>query len=222
MLHIILVESALELMPAELQGQRVVKKSALIRGKKPSEILLDSNFHHAAMKGIEDEERRGRPDIAHICLLYLLDSPLNREGKLVTYIHTRDDKIIFINASCRIPRSYNRFCGLMEKLLLEGEIKTRDATLMRLEQGNVEKLIADIKPEATFLLDENGKSVKGFYESLTSFRDPCVIIGGFPSGEYKGEYPFAESISIYPTRLCAWTAACEVVSNYYRYEHDER
>ena len=47
------------------------------------------------------------------CLLMLLDSPLNRAGLLQVYIHTERNVLIEINPSTRIPRTFDRFCGLM-------------------------------------------------------------------------------------------------------------
>lgn len=47
------------------------------------------------------------------CLLMLMDSPLNRAGMLQVYIHTEKNALIEINPQTRIPRTFNRFCGLM-------------------------------------------------------------------------------------------------------------
>lgn len=50
------------------------------------------------------------------CLLMLMDSPLNRAGLLQVYIHTEKNVLIEINPQTRIPRTFDRFCGLMGKL----------------------------------------------------------------------------------------------------------
>ncbi len=49
------------------------------------------------------------------CLLMLMDSPLNRAGLLQVYIHTEKNTLIEINPQTRIPRTFDRFCGLMGK-----------------------------------------------------------------------------------------------------------
>lgn len=54
-----------------------------------------------------------RPDILHQELLALLDSPLNKAGKLHVYVHSASNVLIEVNAKCRIPRTYKRFAGLM-------------------------------------------------------------------------------------------------------------
>ncbi len=218
MLHIVIAESELELVPAELARNPIIEKSAARRGKRPQEILLDSNLHHSAMLVLDDAHRRGRPDIVHVCLLFLLDSPLNKEGMLKVYVHTRKDEIIFINPETRIPRNYNRFCGLMEKLLREEKIEANGRTLLGHHKGNVKTLVDEISPDMVYLLHEKGER-RDIYSSMCSASKPCVIVGGFPHGDFKGEYPFAERASIYEKPLNAWTVACMVVSTYYGCKH---
>ena len=43
----------------------------------------------------------------------LMDSPLNRAGLLQVYIHTQKNVLIEVNPQTRIPRTFDRFCGLM-------------------------------------------------------------------------------------------------------------
>merc|ERR1712129_418309 len=57
-----------------------------------------------------------RPDIVHQALLTLLDSPLNKAGKLKIFIHTQKNVLIDVNPKLRIPRTYRRFAGLMVQL----------------------------------------------------------------------------------------------------------
>jgi hypothetical protein len=58
---------------------------------------------------------RRSPCPASQCLLTLLDSPLNKAGKLQVYIHTAKGVLIEVNPSVRIPRTFKRFGGLMGK-----------------------------------------------------------------------------------------------------------
>ena len=50
MLSLIVAESALELVPKEIQQHNSVISHSKKLGKKPSEILLDNSWHFAAMK----------------------------------------------------------------------------------------------------------------------------------------------------------------------------
>lgn len=45
----------------------------------------------------------------------LLDSPLNKSGFLQIYFRTKKNVIVEVNSQCRLPRTFDRFCGLMGK-----------------------------------------------------------------------------------------------------------
>ena len=54
-----------------------------------------------------------RPDITHQLLLALLDSPLNKAGRLRVYMQTKNKVLIEVSPTTRIPRTFKRFAGLM-------------------------------------------------------------------------------------------------------------
>ncbi|MCP4762410.1 MAG: 16S rRNA methyltransferase, partial [archaeon] len=119
-LTIILAECGLELIPKTIRKYSSVQRN--LSSKNYSSQLLDNALHHSAMKDLKDFEKRGRPDILHACILNALGSPLNKSGKLNLYIHTTNDKIFKFNPEIRIARNFNRFKGLVAKLLMESEI----------------------------------------------------------------------------------------------------
>ena len=47
----------------------------------------------------------------------VLDSPLNKAGKIKLYVHTAKHVLFEINPKTRIPRTFKRFSGLMGKPL---------------------------------------------------------------------------------------------------------
>ncbi|GAG78396.1 unnamed protein product, partial [marine sediment metagenome] len=55
-----------------------IRKHSAVRKNLSSQIyasqILDNALHHSAMKNLKNSEKRGRPDITHLCLL----NPLNR------------------------------------------------------------------------------------------------------------------------------------------------
>uniref|UniRef100_A0A1I7WTG1 Secreted protein n=1 Tax=Heterorhabditis bacteriophora TaxID=37862 RepID=A0A1I7WTG1_HETBA len=51
------------------------------------------------------------------CLLNLLDSPLNRSGMLQVFFRTNKNVLVQVSPQCRIPRTFDRFCGLMGMFL---------------------------------------------------------------------------------------------------------
>ena len=122
MLHVILLEAALELVPPELSAKKMVQKQAYRRKKKPTEILLDQTYHGQAMTQLKDGTRRGRPDIVFFCLQSLLETPLCKAGFMTVHIQLYDGRIVQVDSAVRIPRNYERFVGLMEQLLLVGQV----------------------------------------------------------------------------------------------------
>ncbi|AIJ05031.1 Suppressor Mra1 family protein [Methanocaldococcus bathoardescens] len=198
MYNIILAKSALELIPEEIKDK--IKKSRVYKYD-----ILDSNYHYRAMENLKDKEMRGRPDIIHISLLNILDSPINHEKKLNIYIHTYDDKVLKINQETRLPRNYFRFLGVMEKVL-----KGEKNPLIKMEEKTLEDLLNDINAEKIALMTKTGKLTHPKY--LKGYD--TFIIGGFPYGKLNidrkkvsGEI---EEISIYNKGLMAWTV-CGII-----------
>ena len=130
---LILAESSLEIVPKELQNHASVTSYCKKNGKNPSDVLLDNSWHFAAMKGIKNEIKRGRPDIVHLTLLSVCNTPLYDANKLRVYVHTVNDKIISISNNTRLPKSYHRFQGLIEKLFKNYKIEVDNTTLLELD-----------------------------------------------------------------------------------------
>jgi len=68
MLHLVLVEAALETVPLGILGHPSVRRNAKRRKKRTVETLLNRSLHHHAMERLKENLRRGRPDIANVCL----------------------------------------------------------------------------------------------------------------------------------------------------------
>ena len=76
-------------------------------------VLLNCDDHQGLLKKMGRDISEARPDITHQCLLTLLDSPVNKAGKLQVYIQTSRGVLIELNPTVRIPRTFKRFSGLM-------------------------------------------------------------------------------------------------------------
>jgi rRNA small subunit pseudouridine methyltransferase Nep1 len=185
LLSLVIAESALELVPLELYKHNSVIASARRFNKKPSEILLDISWHFAAMKGIKNEIKRGRPDLVHFSLLEACSIPLYFENKLSVFVHTIDDKVISVGQNVRLPKSYHRFIGLVEKLYATGKIEENDNTLLEIKNMNFEKLIKKINPKQTIGLSSKG--IKSSYQKLSEdiIDNTCIVIGGFSKGQFS-------------------------------------
>ncbi len=194
MLKVLIAESALEIVPRELWNHPQVRKHAQLWGRKPSDLLLDTAYHYAAMKGLEDRYRRGRPDILHITLLNLLESLLNKQGLLRVYFHTRDGRVFEVDPETRIPRNYRRFVGLMVKVL-----KKNGTELIR--PVNLDEILRE---KNIWVLHEEGKEPEEVPQNL------LAIAGGFQSGDFKEKWP-GERISLAPFPLTTWSAVNELL-----------
>ena len=155
---------------------------------KWSELLLDKSYHYAAMKKLQNNAKRGRPDIVHFALMEALSTPLFIENKLRVYVHTTNDKIIAIADSLRIPKSYVRFEGLMVKLFKDRAVKSEEgAVLMELTDGTFESLLEGIAPEKIIGLSTTGVrgSAQQVAKILADSENSAVVIGGFPRGHFS-------------------------------------
>jgi rRNA small subunit pseudouridine methyltransferase Nep1 len=86
--------------------------------KKKETVLLNGEDHANYISNkLKRDPAEYRPDITHQCLLTLLDSPLNKAGKLQVYITTTSNQVIKIHHATRIPRTYKRFSSLFAQLL---------------------------------------------------------------------------------------------------------
>ncbi|MCD6524573.1 MAG: 16S rRNA methyltransferase, partial [Thermococcus sp.] len=176
--------------------------------------ILDSSYHHSALRKLEDGERRGRPDIVHICLLNALESIANKEGLLRVYVHTRNDEVIYVKPETRLPRNYNRFLGLMESLF-KNRVVPKDLELLRIEEKTLNELVEEIGPDEVFVMHEGGEFMKprDFGKVLVELENPLVIVGGFPHGDFRSQVK-GKKVSLYREPLMAWTVVNEVLVNF--------
>ncbi|MGI0057019.1 MAG: ribosome biogenesis protein [Nitrosarchaeum sp.] len=185
MISLVLAESALELIPLELQNHPSVLSHAQKLEKTPSEILLDNSWHFAAMKGINNEIKRGRPDLVHFSILEATTIPLYLQNKIKIYIHTIDDRVIYIGENVHIPKSYHRFEGLIEKLFLEKTIKSDTSILLEIKEKSFSELINEIKPSKIIGFSTKGE-LRSFEKISSEISDnACIVIGGFQKGHFS-------------------------------------
>lgn len=138
MISLVIAESALEMVPPELYGHPAVRSHARrTRGGKRPHMLLDNSWHYAAMKGMPDAARRGRPDLVHLALVTATSAPLYRLRRaLEVYVHTADGCMISLGPDVRIPKSYHRFAGLVETLYEAGVIEATTTTRVSHASGD--------------------------------------------------------------------------------------
>jgi rRNA small subunit pseudouridine methyltransferase Nep1 len=221
MLHLILVEAALETVPQEILRHPSVRRNAKRRGKRPEETLLNRSLHHSAMDGLPVGHKRGRPDIAHICLLEALGTPLNREGGLRVWVHTFGGYAIEASPQARLPRDCNRFDSLVEQLFAEGKVGPEGGKpLMTLRKMGLGALLEEIGPRRTVALTSHGEpsSLEDVCKSLAPWDASAALIGAFPHGPMCEETMSHadDAMSIYPEALEAWVVTSRLVYEFER------
>jgi len=211
-------------------GQRivVVLEAAfleLVQLKKNFD-LLNVDDHKTLMLKNKRELGDARPDVAHQALMSLLDSPLNKAGKLVIYLHTAKNVLIEIHPSLRIPRTFKRFCGLMIELLQKNKIKssTDNETLLRVISNPVTKYLPVGGRRIGFSVKGKPIELRSFVEGFKTetqeaekkFIPPVFIIGAVAMSDpvedirFGGDY-VEEKVQISPYPLsaaCCCTKLC--------------
>ena len=223
-LTLVFVESALQLIPKEIQSHPQIVEFAKRRQKNPSEILLDRSFHHPAMqllprsKRSVPPEKMGRPDIVHTSLLQVLETPLNWENKLRVFVHTQDDQVISINPKIRLPKNYTRFVGLIEQLFTERQVPKTGEPLLKVERMPLGGLLRKLEPTKVTAFSILGKPalLRDIADSVCKRREPLVMIGGFPRGHFteRTRKLADELVSVDRESLDAWVVAGRFVYDF--------
>ena len=180
MFHLVLAESALELVPGPMQTHPAAISHARRLGRPASRTLLDISWHYAAMRHAPDMHKRGRPDIIHQAILAAVATPLYRDGLLRIYIHTIRDMVVRLGEGVRIPKSYHRFEGLMAGLLAG----TGEGNLLEASPSTLPALLEQIGPSARVGLSRAGEPASCRRLAAGLPDGSCVVVGGFQKGGF--------------------------------------
>lgn len=216
MITFLLAEAELELVPPELHKHPKVLARAKKRRRAGEHLLLDQAADHEAMRSLAvDADRRGRPDIAQVWLLLLMDSVLARKGEARVLIHTRHDGLIRVRPDARVPRNQAKTYQLFEDLLRQGEVPA-GSPLLTLERGrSLESVLQKEARGARVLLDVGGEKARGSrFRELAQAGDVTVCMGGFPRGTFrqaKREW-FDHVLRVADDELSVWSALVPVLA----------
>jgi rRNA small subunit pseudouridine methyltransferase Nep1 len=211
---LILAEASVELVPRGLRAHPSVVANAQRQGRDPARVLLDSSFHHRAMRGLADAERRGRPDIVHFCALLAQGSRMNVAGRLRLFLHTRDDVVIAVKPETRLPRVYDRFKGLIEQVLVEGAVP-KDERFLTVEEGGLKELVARLAPPRVILFTLKGErtTLSKAFPQKRKIDGTAVVVGAFPRGEFSPATAAlaTDTVSIAEEPMEAWSVEAEIL-----------
>ncbi|KAG8367833.1 hypothetical protein BUALT_Bualt16G0113800 [Buddleja alternifolia] len=165
--------------------------------------LLSSDEHANYLMKNKRNPADYRPDIAFQAIQMILDSRLNKSGRLkALYVKTQQGLLLDIKPHVRMPRTYKRFSGLMVQLLQKLHITAA---------GKGEKLLRVIKNPVTQYLPVNSRKI-GFSHSseklvdiynyvgtINNELDLVFVVGAMSHGKIEEEYVDDYiSISEYP------------------------
>lgn len=212
-------------LPRTFQEKETCQRVVVVLDMAPLEIvrvgkskdsryhLLNCDDHQGILKKNARPISEYRPDITHQCLLTLLDSPLNKSGKLQVYLRTQKGVLIEINPQTRIPRTFARFSGLMVQLLHKLSIRAVGSTEKLLNV--IKNPITDHLPTKTIRIGMSGdaETVKlvDYVKTLPADHTPVFFIGAMPHGEDNFEFVEHKiSVSNYPLSA---SVTCSKVCN---------
>ncbi|XP_011016002.1 PREDICTED: ribosomal RNA small subunit methyltransferase nep-1-like [Populus euphratica] len=222
------VEEGIPIVPSHQTGKKpgvifVLEKASLEVAKVGKNYqILNSEEHANFLRRNKKNPADYRPDIIYQALLSILDSPLNKAGRLrAVYVKTDKGVLFEVKPHVRIPRTYKRFAGIMLQLLQKLSITA---------VGNREKLLRVIKNPVTQYLPLNSLKI-GFSHSSEKLvqmekyvagvgddTDLVFVVGAMSHGKIECDYvdDFI-SVSEYPLSA-AWCIArvCEAVSKKWR------
>lgn len=165
--------------------------------------ILNCDDHANFLRRHGKEPANFRPDIVHQELLAILDSPLNKAGRVnAVYVHTQKNVLIKVSPQTRIPRTFKRFCGLMVQLLQKLSIRAANGPekLLKVVKGPVTKYFPAGARRVGFSF--SAPEVKDFKSYINELpTDTCVIftLGAMSHGMIESSYTDELiSVSHYP------------------------
>ena len=189
--YLILADSSLEILPEEFSKYPEARRLAERFGVPPSSQILDANFHSKIVGFLkEKQEKRGRPDVVHFALLDATSTPLFSSANLQIYIHTWQNYVIHVKNDTRLPRTLQRFCGVMAKLL-SNKIGTVESRLFSVQKDlSVKDLVSSLELSRVTTFSKMGiqKSLENLVSECTKQNERNGwIVGAFPHGHFGQE-----------------------------------
>jgi rRNA small subunit pseudouridine methyltransferase Nep1 len=154
--------------------------------------ILNCDDHANFLRKHKRDPALYRPDILHQALLAILDSPLNKAGRLKgLYVKTDKNVLIQVNPHIRIPRTFKRFCGLMVQLLQKLSIRATNGP---------DKLLRVVKQPVTRYLPLGARRVgmsfsapkvvqlKEYVSASATKSNLVFVVGAMAHGKIEADY----------------------------------
>uniref|UniRef100_A0A803PVW8 Ribosomal RNA small subunit methyltransferase NEP1 n=1 Tax=Cannabis sativa TaxID=3483 RepID=A0A803PVW8_CANSA len=177
----------------------VLERASLEVAKVGKTYQLLNSDHSVFLSKMGKTKGDYRPDIVHQALLAILDSPLNKAGRLKgLYIRTEKGVLIEVKPKTHLPRTSKRFYGLMSQLLQKLSIK---------DEKTHTKLLRVIKNPVTQYLHVNSHKIgfsssseklikmKDYVHKFESDRDIVFVVGVMAHGKIEPDYHIDDFIA---------------------------
>jgi rRNA small subunit pseudouridine methyltransferase Nep1 len=188
---VILEEASLETVPKRYWADESCRKVQERFGVPPEAQILDNNYHSKIVRKLPNPEKRGRPDIVHFALLDITSTPAYQQGLVQPIIHTINDQTIKLKTGVRLPRTAERFDGVMSKLLRNKIEKDEENLFSIIRSQSISNLVESLNPNRTICLTKEGilKRLSTFFSEIHSGEENLIlwIVGGFARGHFREE-----------------------------------
>ncbi|XP_019188123.1 PREDICTED: ribosomal RNA small subunit methyltransferase NEP1 [Ipomoea nil] len=165
--------------------------------------LLNSDEHSNFLKRNNRNPAEYRPDIAHQAMLMILDSRLNKAGRLkALYVRTEKGVLFEVKPHVRIPRTFKRFSGIMLQLLQKLNITAvgkREKLLRVIKNPVTQYLPIDCRKIGFSHSSEKLVDIHDYVANVDSDMNLVFVVGAMAHGKIDKDYVEDYiSISDYP------------------------
>ncbi|MDG6999306.1 MAG: hypothetical protein JRN15_09350 [Nitrososphaerota archaeon] len=184
---IILEEASLETVPKKYLQDKNCKEIERKFGVTPEFQILDANFHHPILSKLGNPQKRGRPDVVHFALLDITSTPLYMKDKVRVVIHTVSHDTIILGKQVRVPRTLQRFCGVISKVLSERQTQFEKQHFELTKNQSLRGLITSLGTDTTIAFSIQGipTDVSSLISQSRSEKTRVAwVVGGFAHGHF--------------------------------------
>nr|GMC64961.1 ribosomal RNA small subunit methyltransferase NEP1-like [Ipomoea batatas]GMD44773.1 ribosomal RNA small subunit methyltransferase NEP1-like [Ipomoea batatas] len=154
--------------------------------------LLNSDEHANFLKRNNRNPAEYRPDIAHQAMLMILDSRLNKAGRLkALYVRTEKGVLFEVKPHVRIPRTFKRFSGIMLQLLQKLNITAvgkREKLLRVIKNPVTQYLPIDCRKIGFSHSSEKLVDIHDYVANVDSDMNLVFVVGAMAHGKIDKDY----------------------------------
>mmetsp|Transcript_17759 Transcript_17759/g.26608 ORF Transcript_17759/g.26608 Transcript_17759/m.26608 type:complete len:254 (-) Transcript_17759:70-831(-) len=174
-------------------------KLAKVKGRA---TVLNAMDHESLLSKDDQDLSLYRPDILHQALLAILDSPLNKAGKVgPILIRTTSNQIISVHPSARIPRTARQFGDMMGELLQKMSVKSQldRKKLLHFVRGPITDHLPLGAPRLAFSFSAaNVTDMHKFMKQTPNPESMVLIVGAMAQGSILD----LDSLYVYDKAIC--------------------